>query len=538
LYQSDAENSPVVRCGNVFILIRKISGRSFQRRFPGRFIRVPAMKISRRTFLKGAGMATLASTAGCLPFSGRRARERILVNDVHTRLNPTWVRNVSPATSLDGVRQRIWRAARDQRPISIAGGRHAAGGQQFATDAELIDTVPLNRVLSFDQANGFLEAESGIQWPQVMAFLREPGNERMQRWSVAQKQTGTDRLSLGGALSANAHGRGLRLPPFIANVESFVLIDANGVVRRCSRSENADLFRLAAGGYGLFGFVYSVQLRLVPRRKVRRQVNLIPTADLAGAFAERIRDGFLFGDFQFTIDAKADDFLQRGILACYEPVPDSTPVPVGQRTLSGTDWKNLLYLAHAEPSRAFDLYAAHYLATSGQIYESDSQYVSDYFDDYHRDLDARISAGERGTEVIGELYVPREILARFLGEAREQLRQESAAPLIYGTIRLIEQDTESFLCWAKQSYACVIFNFHTPHTESGLERTARTFRNLIDLALAQGGNFYLTYHRYATRSQVLSGYPQFREFLRLKLQHDPQERFQSNWYRHYKRLMA
>jgi hypothetical protein len=29
-------------------------------------------------------------------------------------------------------------------------------------------------------------------------------------------------------------------------------------------------------------------------------------------------------------------------------------------------------------------------------------------------------------------------------------------------------------------------------------------------------------------------YPQFRRFLRLKMEHDPDEVFQSNWYRHYR----
>jgi hypothetical protein len=39
---------------------------------------------------------------------------------------------------------------------------------------------------------------------------------------------------------------------------------------------------------------------------------------------------------------------------------------------------------------------------------------------------------------------------------------------IYGTIRLIERDDESFLAWAKQPYACTIFNLHTSHTPDGL----------------------------------------------------------------------
>jgi hypothetical protein len=33
-------------------------------------------------------------------------------------------------------------------------------------------------------------------------------------------------------------------------------------------------------------------------------------------------------------------------------------------------------------------------------------------------------------------------------------------------------------------------------------------------------------------------YPQFAEFLRLKREFDPDERFQSEWYRHYRAMFA
>jgi FAD/FMN-containing dehydrogenase len=494
------------------------------------------MNASRRIFLKNASLATLAASSGCHAVFDQP--NPTIVNDVHTQLNPTRVRSIISVNSINRVSEIIRRARREDHSVSVAGGRHAGGGQQFATDAELIDTRELHRVLHFDAKGGTIEVETGIQWPELITFLRSARNGRSRSWSVAQKQTGTDRLSIGGTLSANAHGRGLTLPPFVSNVESFTLVDANGDIHACSRHENAELFKLAIGGYGLFGFIYSAKLRLVPLRKVRRIVKMAEVADLPELFAGRIADGFIYGDFQFAIDSTSDDFITRGILACYEPVPDDTPSSPGHRALSGDDWKMLIYLAHTDPARAFDLYAKHYLATSGQIYESDTQYASDYFENYHRELDTKMQVSQPATEVIGELYVPRNSLPHFLSEAREELRRPESPLLIYGTIRLIEKDTESFLPWAKQSYSCVIFNLHTPHSPEGMHRTANTFRRLIDLAIHHDGSYYLTYHRYATREQLLACYPQFPEFLRLKLHYDPAGRFQSDWYRHYKKLLA
>src|SRR5437764_15447699 len=109
--------------------------------------------------------------------------------------------------------------------------------------------------------------------------------------------------------------------------------------------------------------------------------------------------------------------------------------------------------------------------------------------------------------MITEIYVPRTALVSFMEEARLALREQKAN-VVYGTVRLIEKDDESFLRWARQDYACVIFNLHIVHDPAGLEAAARAFRSLIDLAIERQGSYYLTYHRWATAKQVETCYPQ------------------------------
>jgi FAD/FMN-containing dehydrogenase len=110
--------------------------------------------------------------------------------------------------------------------------------------------------------------------------------------------------------------------------------------------------------------------------------------------------------------------------------------------------------------------------------------------------------------------------------------------VIYGTIRRVLRDTVSFLPWAKDDCACVVFNLRTVHTATGIERTAAAFRALTDASLALGGSFFLTYHRHASAAQVEAAYPRFREFLQRKRALDPHERFTSDWYRHYRDAFA
>jgi FAD/FMN-containing dehydrogenase len=490
--------------------------------------------LTRRRFLLG-GTAIAWGSAGCAP--SPREPEAEWVDDVHGQISRTAVRRVVSVDSVSAVRRAIRQARADDRAVSIAGGRHSMGGQQFGAGTLCLDTRPLGRVIAFDAARGRIEVEAGIQWPALVDYLLAAQRDRPRAWGIVQKQTGADRLTVGGALASNIHGRGLRFPPIVADVESFVLVDAEGETRRCSRQENAELFRLAIGGYGLFGVVTSVTLRLARRRKLERVVEILDADRLAPAFERRIADGYLYGDFQYATDPTSDDYLRTGVFSCYRPVDDATPMPEIQRELSRADWDRLLYLSHVDKRQAFEQYARYYRSTSGQLYWSDTHQLSVYVDRYHETLDRRLRATAAGSEVITEIYVPRPALARFLAEVREDFRRDPVE-VIYGTVRLIERDTESVLAWAREPWACVIFNLHVTHTSAGLGQAAGAFRRLIDHGRHHGGSYYLTYHRWATRAQVEACHPRFVEFLRAKRRHDPGERFQSDWYRHYRTMFA
>jgi len=487
--------------------------------------------LTRRQFLVGGGV--VGGLAGCgrrLSTAGRQ------LNDIQSQLNATRVDRVVEADSLESLRTAVRAARAEARTISIAGGRHAMGGQQFGTDAIHVDATPLNHVLRFDRDHGQIEVEAGMQWPELIDYLWRAQTSAARPWAIAQKQTGADRLSIGGALSANIHGRGLTFRPIIQDVEAFTLVDAGGDVHTCSRRDNPELFRLAIGGYGLFGLIASVTLRLRPRQKIERVVEVIDLDAAPAAFDARIHAGFAYGDFQYATDATSADFLRKGVFSCYRPIEDSSPMPV-PRELSANDWRRLLYLSHADKKRAFAEYSTYYLSTTGQRYWSDTHQLSVYIDNYHEALNRQLGATAPATEMITEIYVPRAALPRFIEDVRAGFGEHRES-VIYGTIRLIERDDESFLAWARQSWACVIFNLHVVHTPEGIARATDAFRRLIDYALRSGGSYYLTYHRWATRRQVEACYPQFVEFLRLKRKYDPDERFQSDWYRHYRQMFA
>jgi len=230
-------------------------------------------------------------------------------------------------------------------------------------------------------------------------------------------------------------------------------------------------------------------------------------------------------------------FLGRGVFSCYQPVPAETPLTEHPTRFNPEDWAKLTFYSHRYKRRAFEAYSSRYLKTSGQIYWADWQLSAAYVDNYHADLDRGLHAKAKGSEMITELYVPRDHLLGFMNDVRRDFRLHGV-DFIYGTIRLIEAENDSALAWAREPWACVIFNLHIDHRPVDIERAAGHFRRLIDHSLHHGGSYFLTYHRFARRDQLLAAHPGMPAFLGAKRALDPGEVFQSNWYRHLKELLA
>src|SRR5262245_61007706 len=106
------------------------------------------MTVSRRDFLKVSSLFALQQHV---------AESGVIVNDIHSQLNPTRVREVVTIGSAPELQRALRRADATKQAVSIAGGRHAMGAQQFAEGSLLLDMRNLNRVRSFDRAKGIVD---------------------------------------------------------------------------------------------------------------------------------------------------------------------------------------------------------------------------------------------------------------------------------------------------------------------------------------------------------------------------------------------
>src|SRR5918992_684897 len=95
----------------------------------------------------------------------------LVLNDLHSALNPTRVHSVVPVASAADVRDAVQVAGREGRVVSIMGGRHAMGAQQFATGGVAIDTRSLCGIRGLDAESGLVTVDAGVQWPELVAYL-------------------------------------------------------------------------------------------------------------------------------------------------------------------------------------------------------------------------------------------------------------------------------------------------------------------------------------------------------------------------------
>ena len=464
-----------------------------------------------------------------------------MLNDVQSRLNATEMLRVAQPSNVAEVRSVVNDAALRGEPVCPAGSLHSMGGQQFAgggvslSSSSLTSIGPLQRDPSGQ--SGIVQVQAGVTWPMLVRWLRDADSDGGQPLSIIQKQTGADELTLGGAVSSNIHGRVLGRKPIVDDIEAFCMTLSDGNRVRCSREDNPELYRLAVGGYGLFGFIDSIDLKLEKRSKVVRRVEELSLEEVIPALEAHTRAGATFGDFQYVTDEASTAFMARGIMSVYLPLESEGEIPVGQLGLSAEDWMRLYGLAHTDKARAYAEYAGHYLQTDGQVYWSDEHQFSPYLPEAGDLLARQLGWSNFASLMISEIYVPRDRFTHFMAEARRSA-QETGANVVYGTVRLIEAEDETFLRWAKRDFACIIFNLLVEHSLEGIDRGQAQFQSLIDCALNEGGCYYLTYHRWARPDQIERAYPEFREFLDLKDQYDAYGVFTSEWHRHYRQMFG
>jgi FAD/FMN-containing dehydrogenase len=436
------------------------------------------------------------------------------------RVAEVWKIPEKPAEAEKQLAELLARAAQQKLNVSIAGARHTMGGHTLSREGVVIDMLPFNG-MSLDEETNILHVGAGARWDEVIVYL-DPHDR-----SVGVMQSNNS-FSLGGSLSCNCHGWQFGKPPIASTVESFRIMLADGTIKRCSREENAELFSLALGGYGLFGVILDVDLRVVPNERYRLTQHIVASGEGLAAFDEHVagREGVAMAYGRLGIVPSR--FLEEAILNVFTVDADAGgPLPPLRAAESaklrrhmfrgsvGSDYGKKLRWS-AEVKLQPQLTAQHF---------SRNQLLNEGVETFQ-------NRSASSTDILHEYFVPRDGLTSFLGEVRKII-PEHGGDLLNVTVRHVTEDKDSLLRYADREMFALVMLFNQATTATADARMEAMTRDLIDAALAAGGRYYLPYRLHATQEQFERAYPQSKRFFELKREYDPGELFQNEFYRRY-----
>jgi FAD/FMN-containing dehydrogenase len=411
------------------------------------------------------------------------------------------------------------RAAQEKVKVAIAGARHSMGGHTIAPNGVVIDMTTF-RGMSLT-AEGTLRVRGGSRWAEVIPFLDSSGR------SLRVMQSNNS-FTVGGSLSANAHGWQHDHAPIASTVRAMRVMTADGVVHRTSRAENPELFRLVLGGYGLFGIILDAELETLPNERYRMRRYETTSAAFEKTYALRAGGHRSVGMAYGRLSISPSSFLRDATLTVFvrdttdhrklPPVTDPGLLRVKRAVLRGSErseygkslrWTLERWLGELPGSSRF---------TRNQLLHEPAEFFA--------------NTSDSTTDVLHEYFVPMGQLESFVARIRPIL-QRPGSDLLNVTIRSVYPDADGYLAYAREPVWGLVMLFTQERSPAGEVQMRTLTRELVDAALAVRGTYYLPYRLHATSSQFRRAYPMADRFFELKRRYDPAEIFSNAFYQAY-----
>ena len=418
------------------------------------------------------------------------------------RLEPATVERIATPERIEELEALLAEAHQHGLKVSIFGSRHSQGGQVVYDNALAIDMRNFDEVTDIDVESKTIRVQSGATWDDVQRAINPHG-------LAVKVMQSSNIFTVGGTLSANAHGRDLSKTAVVETVLAFRLLLADGQIVNVSRSENPELFGLVIGGYGLFGIILDVDLEVAPDEVYERTAAVMDYRDFPSYFQHevRARPEAVLMLARPSIDPSPGQFLREMVVTTW-----SRTERTEQNLHELTEEKNVLRdRFFFSLSRKYDWAKA--LRWSLQVtVESDpgnTELITRNnsmrpsaapleFLDYH---------STRDTDIVQEYFVPIRNFVPFM-DAFRQILLDTEFNVISSPVRYVKANAESTLAYAPNEDAFAILHVSNVRlSEEGQRQAAEATRELVDVAARFDGSYYLTYQLYPTAEQLRRAYP-------------------------------
>ena len=455
-----------------------------------------------------------------------RTTDPLVRTDV-ARLHPARVDRVETVRAVDQLQAALRDAKRRGLKLSIAGSRHSQGGHTYTSGGVVLDMRGFNRVRAVDPDRLTVTVESGATWDEVQRAIAPRG-------LAVKVMQSSNIFTVGGTLSANAHGRDVDVTQVVEVVQDFRLLMADGSIVTVSRDENPELFSLVIGGYGLYGVILDATLR-VARDELYEQKALSVDYREFPQYLARIRTDpdVALMLARPSIDPDPTSFLREMVAVTWRRAP---PGANGSFDLTEE--------AHVTRDRFFFGLSRRFgwakslrwtLQKKLELGAGQARLVSrnNAMRPPLAPLELLDYRSPRDTDIIQEYFVPVDRFVPFMDRFREILVADRAN-VISATVRYVTANATPALAYAPDRDALAVIQMSNVGLSANEQARAEAMtRRLVDAALEQGGTYYLTYQLYPTPEQLHRAYPGAGRAFERKRFYDPDETFSNQFYERY-----
>jgi FAD/FMN-containing dehydrogenase len=385
------------------------------------------------------------------------------------------------------------------------------GGQIGYENSLHIDMRKFNRVLELDTIRKTVTVQPGIVWRDLQRVI-DPHD-----LSVKIMQTYAN-FTVGGSVSVNCHGRYIGHGPIVSSVLQVKLITASGNLIIATRSENADVFAAAIGGYGGIGVIVEVTLQLADNVKVERQTAVIEADNYNDFFNENIRND-------------SNVIFQNGDL--YPPDFDK----INSVAWKKTD-KELTDEVRVTPEGENYWLEAQLMkfVSSGDLGKWARENIGDPYL-YSREKvvwrnreasydvqELEPASRDEETYVLQEYFIPVNNITSFIPKMKA-IYERYDVNVINVSLRHAYPDNETHLSWAAEEVFAFVIYYKQGTDQASREIVRQWTVEMTDAILSENGRWYLPYQPHATVEQFQKGYLNSDKYFDVKNRLDPDHRF-------------
>ena len=416
------------------------------------------------------------------------------------------------------LRTEMSEATSEGRPINIGAARHSMGGQAIPRNGHAITFD--NGLVELDSAQGIYRVHAGARWAQVINALDPAG------YSPQVMQSNND-FGVAATFCVNAHGWAVPFGPMGATVRAIELLLPDGDLVRCTRNENAELFAMTMGGYGLTGAIIALEVAAEPNLRLEPSFESMPAEVFGELFAQRVRDpqvNMAYG----RLNVDHETFFEEAFLVTYRPSSDQSDLPPAAGSGAVSKLASRVYRAQLGNEAGKALRWA-FETRLGPLVGGGATTRNSLINEPVVTLDDR---NPDRVDILHEYFIEPTRFPEFLQVCRDVI-PASYQEFLNVTLRFVDSDPESWLSYATVPRIAAVMSFSQEKTRRGEADMQRMTRELVGAITEIGGSYYLPYRPHPTPAQFLKAYPRAVAFAAAKRLLDPALLYRSTFWDNY-----